>query len=403
MILLLLLATFTSDGSWLQWGGPTRDFNAPGAALASSWPPTGPRRLWTRALGDGYSSVLADGSTLYTLYRRDTQNVATALDAATGRTLWEQAFDATPLPGMFLDYGRGPNSTPLLVGQRLFVVTFTGGLRALDPKTGRVLWQQELWKDHGGTFRDVGYSASPLAYRDTIILPVGGMGKGVFAFRQSDGAVLWKRQDFENAMSSPLLIRIDGQEQVVLFMVDHVIGLDPATGDLLWSHEHKTDFAVNASTPIWADGNILVLSSAYGSGARALKLESREGKTAVRELWYNRRFRVHHGNMLRIGEWVYGSSGDFGPAPLTAVHVPTGRVAWQDRHFPKANLLYAAGKVIVLDEDGRLALTTLTPEGLKVHSEAEILTKLAWTIPTLVGSRLYVRDRQTIAAFDLGE
>lgn len=403
MIPLLLLATLLGDGQWLEWGGPSRDFHVSDAVVAPSWPREGPRRIWTRPLGDGYSAILAEGPTLYTVFRREKQNVAIALDAASGRTLWEQAMDATPLPGMFLDYGSGPNSTPLLVGDRLFVVTFTGRLCALDPKTGRILWQQELWKDLGGTFRDVGYSASPLAYRDTLILPVGGKGKGVVAFRQSDGAVLWKRQDFENAMSSPLLIRVDGEEQVVLFMVDHVIGVNPTTGDLLWSHPHKTDYAVNASTPVWADGNILVLSSAYGTGARALKLTRQGGKTTARELWLNSRFKVHHGNMLRIGEYVYGSSGDFGPAPLTAVHVATGAVAWQDRHFPKASLLYAAGKVIVLDEDGRLAVVTLSPEGLKVHSEAEILTKLAWTVPTLVGSRLYVRDRQSIAAFDLGE
>jgi glucose dehydrogenase len=402
MILLLLLAILQGDGRWLEWGGPTRDFHVPDAHLAASWPREGPRRLWTRGLGDGYSAILADGSTLYTLFRRGQENVATALDAESGRTLWEQPFDTTPLPGMFLEYGRGPNSTPLLVGGRLFVVTFTGRLAALDPKTGRVLWQQELWKDHGGTFRDVGYSASPLAYKDTVILPVGGKGKGVFAFRQSDGVVLWKRQDFENAMSSPVLIRVDGEEQVVLFMVDHIAGLDPATGDLLWSHGHKTDHAVNASTPVFADGNILVLSSAYGTGARALKLVRKDGKTTARELWQNPRFKVHHGNMIRIGEYVYGSSGDFGPAFLTAVHVPTGRIAWQDRHFPKSNFLYAGGKVIVLDEDGRLALATLSPKGLEVHSEAEILTKLAWTVPTLAGRRLYVRDRQTIAAFDLG-
>jgi outer membrane protein assembly factor BamB len=178
-------------------------------------------------------------------------------------------------------------------------------------------------------------------------------------------------------MASPLLIRVDGEDQLVAFMVDNVVGLSPATGDLLWSHAHRTQYAVNAATPVWADGNILVVSSAYGTGARALRLEQKGGKTTARELWASNRLRVHHGNMVRIGEYVYGSSGDFGPAPLTAVHLPTGRVAWQDRRFPKATLLSAAGKVIVLDEDGRLALTTLTPEGMTVHSEAQILTKLA--------------------------
>jgi len=401
---LLLLAALTSDAGtpWLEWGGPGRDFHVANATLAPSWPREGPPRLWSRALGDGYSAILADGSRLYTLYRRGHQNVAIALDAASGQTVWEQAMDAAPLGNMFLEYGSGPNSTPLLVGERLFVVTFTGRLCALDRSTGRLLWQQELWKEHHGTFRDVGYSPSPLAYGDSLILPVGGKDRAVVAFRQSDGAVVWKRQDFENAMSSPLLVNVEGEEQLVVFMVDHVVGLRPQNGDLLWSHEHRTDHAVNVSTPVWAEGNILVVSSAYGAGARALKLERKDGRTTARELWFNPRFRVHHGNVIRIGEYVYGSSGDFGPAPVTAVHVPTGRVAWRDRHFPKANFLYAAGKVIVLDEDGRLALVTFGPEGMTVHSEAQVLDRLAWTVPTLVGRRLYVRDRQTIAAFDVG-
>jgi outer membrane protein assembly factor BamB len=400
--LLLVMALAEGGVPWTQWGGPTRDFDVPGATLAAAWPAEGPRRLWSRELGDGYSAILADRTHLYTMFRRDDQNVAVALDSASGETLWERALDATPLPDMFLEYGGGPNATPLLVGERLFVVTFTGRLCALDRGTGRVLWEQELWKEHGGTFRDVGYSSSPIAYRDTILLPVGGEGRAVVAFRQSDGAVVWKRQDFDNAMSSPLLIDVDGEAQLVAFMVDHVVGLSPDSGEMLWSHPHETDYAVNAATPVWADGNVLIVSSAYGTGTRAIRLERSGSETRTQELWSNHRLKVHHGNMLRIGEYVYGSSGDFGPAPLTAVHVGTGELAWRDRHFPKANLLRAGDRVIVLDEDGRLALASLAPEGLTVHSEAQVLTKLAWTVPTLVGSRIYVRDRESIAAFDLG-
>lgn len=400
MLHLLLLATL-ADSRWLEWGGPNRDFHVQGETLGD-WPAAGPKKLWSRALGDGYSAVLADGPTLYTMFRRENQNVATALEAATGRTVWERAFDATPLPDMFLSYGQGPNATPLLANGKLFVVTFTGTLAALDPRTGGVLWQQELWKTHRGTFRDVGYSSSPLAFRDWLIVPVGGPGRGVFAFRQSDGGVVWKSTDFENAVASPLLVRVDGEEQVVVFMDGHVAGLNPMNGDLVWSHPHKTDYSVNSSTPVWsAETGTLVVSSAYGTGARALKLTHEGPKTVVRELWSNARFRVHHGNMLRIGEYVYGSSGDFGPAPMTAVHIATGQVAWQDRHFPKATMLYASGKVVVLDEDGRLALATLSPTGLTVHAEASVLTKTAWTVPTLAGGRLYVRDRSSIAAFEM--
>ena len=119
------------------------------------------------------------------------------------------------------------------------------------------------------------------------------------------------------------------------------------------------------------------------------------------EAWYTRRLRVHHGNMLVIGDHVYGSSGDFGPAPLTALEIATGKVAWQDRTFPKVNMIHTGDRTILLDEDGRLAFATLTPAGLRVLQQAPITTKLSWTAPTLIGTRLYVRDRKTLIALDL--
>jgi hypothetical protein len=111
--------------------------------------------------------------------------------------------------------------------------------------------------------------------------------------------------------------------------------------------------------------------------------------------------RVHHSTMIRLGDLVFGSSGDFGPAPMTAVDVRTGNTVWQDRTFPKANFVYADGKIILLDEDGVLALVNLSPQGMKVISKTSLLTHLAWTPPTLSGTKLYVRDRKMIMALDL--
>jgi len=112
--------------------------------------------------------------------------------------------------------------------------------------------------------------------------------------------------------------------------------------------------------------------------------------------------RVHIGTVIRLGDYVYGSSGDFGPAFLTAVDMKTGKIAWQDRSFSRAQLVYADGKLIILDEDGALGLATVSPQGLKVLSRADVLTHVAWTPPTLAGTTLYVRDRKSIAAFNLG-
>jgi hypothetical protein len=111
---------------------------------------------------------------------------------------------------------------------------------------------------------------------------------------------------------------------------------------------------------------------------------------------------VHIGTVIRVGDYLYLSSGDFGPAFLTAVDVKTGRQVWQNRAFARAQLLYADGKLIVLDEDGTLALATVSPEGLEVLSRASVLENVSWTPPTLAGATLYVRDRKTLAAFNLG-
>jgi len=122
----------------------------------------------------------------------------------------------------------------------------------------------------------------------------------------------------------------------------------------------------------------------------------------VTQKWDSTRMRVHIGTVIRLGDYAYGSSGDFGPAFISAIDMKTGKIAWQDRSFARAQLLYADGKMVVLDEDGTLGLATVSPQGLKVLARASVLTNLAWTPPTLVGTSLYVRDRQTMAAFDLG-
>jgi outer membrane protein assembly factor BamB len=405
LLALLLLASDPAT-SWPQWGGPNRDFQITSAKLADSWPAPGPKRLWKRSLGDGYSSVVTDGTTLYTLYKHGTDTVIIALEKSTGKTVWEKSFDSAPKKElkeeMDPSHGTAPSSTPIIVGDRLFAITYMGRLVALNRTTGDLLWSEELWRKHGGTLVDYGYSNSPIAYKDTIILPVGGAGHAMMAFRQKDGAVVWQNATSDNAMSSPVLIQVDGQPQIVTVMLKEVLAVSPDTGELLWRHPHSNNTDTNVSSPVWCQGNILLVSSAYNSGTRAIHLKQDNGKTVATELWYNGRVRVHHGNLLPIGDYVYVSSGDFGPAPLTAVKIATGEIVWQQRVFAKANFVRADGKVILLDEDGKIALVKLTPEGAKVMAESEQMTNPAWTPPTLSGTTLILRDRSSIEALDLG-
>lgn len=395
----LLEARAQSD--WTQWGGPTRNFVANSKGLAASWPATGPKQLWSRPLGGGHSAIITSGNTLYTMYSEGQQEIVIAVAADTGKTIWEYKYDA-PQAGMNYEAGVGPHSTPLLVADLLFTVGATGKLFALDRKTGKVAWSHDLWTEYGGQKMDRGYSCSPVAYKNTIILTVGGApGQTLIAFNQKDGKVAWKNQSLDMSPSSPMIINVDGQDQLIMFLGKVVAGLDPNNGNLLWTHPHVTEWGLNISMPVWGNDNLLFLSSAYTGGSRVIKLAQKDGKTTVSELWFHRRMRLHHGTAIRIGDYVYGSSGDFGPAFFAAVNVKTGEIAYQDRTFPKVNFVLADGKLIILDEDGNLALATATPTELKVISKVSVMKNLAWTAPTLVGTKLYLRDRRTIAALDL--
>jgi len=394
--------------SWTQFGGAGRDFVSDSKGLASTWPASGPKKLWSRSLGEGHSSVLVENGRLYTMYRQITrqpsvshEEVVAALDAASGKTIWEFKYPASPA-GIQFDQGFGPHSTPLIVGNRLFAASSRSELFALDKMTGKRIWSHDFVKEFNAPLTARGYSGSPLLYNGTIIVTMGGPNQAVAAFDQASGKLLWKNGYFVWAPASPILIDVDKQPQLVVFGGDVVTGMDPANGRELWRQPHKTDWGLNISTPVWvADQHLLLVSSAYGVGTRALELRQSAGKTTVTEKWHSQRMRIHIGTIIRLGEHAYASSGDFGPALISAIDLKSGAIAWQDRSFARAQLLYADGKMIVLDEDGVLGLATVSPQGLKVLAKASVLQHLAWTPPTLVGTTLYVRDRQTISTFDL--
>jgi outer membrane protein assembly factor BamB len=393
----LLIALGTAGADWPQWGGPKRDFRLPADTKSPGWPTGGPEQLWSRDLGEGYSSMVISGNVLFTMYRKGAQDVVIALDPATGKTVWETAIDARHGSGMNIEAGPGPHSTPAIAGGRIFVTTVMSQLVALDLKSGKRLWSHDLWKEYKGNFLERGYAASPLLHKEAVIVPVGGAGHALMAFRQKDGAVLWSAGDLQNAYSSPILIRAKGQEQVVSFMAEHVMGVDAATGKVLWTIGHKTMHDINAATPAWCEETgVLVVSSGYDGGARGILVSD-----GAKELWTHKRLRVHHTNMVCKDGVVYGSSGDFGPAPLTAVDVKTGAVLWQNRAFAKASFVLAGDKLFVVDDDGTVAVSIISREGLKVLGEAQLLRANAWTVPVLFGSTLYVRDRHRLAALDL--
>ncbi|HJO03495.1 MAG TPA: PQQ-binding-like beta-propeller repeat protein [Acidobacteriota bacterium] len=404
------------DGAgWRRWGGPSGDFISAATGLADSWPAGGPPVLWSRPLGTGHSAILVDEGRLFTQYRVgnglerggpwDEEEIVVALDASDGTTLWEHAY---PSRHENFDFGAGPHATPLVVGDRLFAAGTNKQLFAFDKRTGEMLWSHDLVVDFAAPpnlIRAIvksGYGNSPIAYEDTVIVPVGGPGQSLMAFRQSDGEVVWRSGDFLFSPSPPVLIDLDGQTQLVYLAGASVVGLDPDDGRVLWAVPHDPGNDLNMVAPQWGDDNILFFSSGYRAGSRAIQLTLDGTITRTKELWFTSRVPFMFLNIIRRGSYVYGTSGTFGPAFMTALDVRTGEPAWQQRGFKRASLLYADGKFIVMDEDGDLALTRMTPEGMTVLARAPLFDTTSWTVPTLNGTTLYARDRQKIVALDLG-
>jgi len=388
---------------WTQWGGPHRNFQTDAAGLKDTWPAAGPRVVWKRPLGEGYSAPAVENGVLYTMYGRPREEVVVAADADTGRTLWERA-NAMPFTSdAAREQGNGPYSAPLVAGDRLFTTGVAGRLQCVDKKSGAVLWSKELVTDLRGSRMMYGYASSPIAFRDLVIVPVGGPGRGLMAFQQADGTVAWSRVDLGNVYSSPLLIDVDGLEQLVAVLDGAMVAVNPHNGDLQWQVPFKADYSIAISMPVWGPGNILFVSAEYNAGAKVIRLERAGVQTRATELWSSNRLRLHHGNAMLIDGVFYFSSGGKGSqAILTAVDAQTGKIYWQQRSIQKATFVWADQKLITLDEDGALMIAHPSREGFRITATAPLLSRLSWTPPALVGDRLYIRDRRDLMCVELG-
>ena len=184
---------------WLQWGGPTRNFMSDSTGLASSWPAAGPRKLWSRTLGEGHSSIVVENGRLYTMYRQitracrrhDPRGSRRCLDAATGKTLWEFEYPA-PTAGIDFSQGSDPHSTPLIVGNRVFATSSRSELFALDKATGKPIWSHDMVKEFRRSPAGRGYTCSPIFHNGLVIVTMGGPDQAVAAFDAQTGKLAWK-------------------------------------------------------------------------------------------------------------------------------------------------------------------------------------------------------------------
>jgi len=367
--------------------------------LASEWPFEGPPRLWARALGPGYSGIVVNEDRLYTMYRSGSSEVVICLDAGTGETVWEHGYVSMPAEGQDTDYGEGPNAAPLLADGRLCTIGFAGVMHCLDPATGEVLWSHDLRSELGGNVVELGYSASPVEYADTIIALVGGRGQGAVAFDKQDGHIVWKNLDFEASYATPAIMRIHGEDHLVAFMATEVVGADPGTGELLWKYAIRNQYPQNICAPIQVDEDLVFISTGE-AGSRGLQLV-KDDAYRVEELWSTTRVQCFYGSFALVGDTIYGTSGFQSGSRMSAINARTGEIVWRVRGFNLSHVVAIGDLLVLLDDEGKLTLASPGPDGLEVHAKARILSSPALTPPTLHGTVLYVRDQREIVALEL--
>jgi outer membrane protein assembly factor BamB len=333
---LLAASTAGAEEAWTSWGGPRGDFTVEGGVLAEAWPAEGPRRIWERPLGGGYSSILYQGGRLYTMYRDGDEDVIVALDAATGATVWQQRDTPTFWPEMDKGFGLGPNSTPLWIEGKVIGIGISGRMRAVDAGTGKVVWQRDLPRDFGRRKRveEYGYSGNPLDYKGTILTLVGGEQAAVVALDPDDGSLVWQSAPGGVSYAQPTITRLAGREQYVYFEPEGIVALDPATGKTLWKHPIEFRNGNHLTPAVRCDENHLWVSSQFDTGGgRVLEVSPADGGLAVKELWFTSKLKTSHWTLHCRGDHLYGSIGGNDTSRLAAVRWKTGEIVWQERGF----------------------------------------------------------------------
>jgi outer membrane protein assembly factor BamB len=397
IVALFTLATQVmaqSAANWPQWRGPNRDGISKETGLLKQWPADGPPLAWkTTGAGRGYSSFSIANGKLYTMGLRGEREFIVAFDVATGKQAWATDFGLA----FRNDRGDGPRGTPTVDGDRIYALGGSGDLAVADARTGKIIWTKNVLKEFGGSNITWGISESPLVVGNKVIVNAGGKGASIVALNKADGALIWKSQSDEAGYSSGMAMELNGLTQVVFFTSQRAVGLDVKDGRLLWEYARPSNNVANVATPI-IKANRVFISSDYGTGGGVVEIKP---DNKAEEIYFNKDMRNHHSSSVLIGDHLYGFSG----AILTAMKFDTGEIAWKDRSVGKGSLVYADGHLYCFSENGVVGLVEATPAGYKEKGRFRIQQDSlpTWAHPVVAGGRLYLRDQDTIYAYDVRE
>ena len=295
--------------------------------------------------------------------------------------------------------GSGPRSTPTVADGVVYVLGAHCTLAAIDTDTRKELWRQELRTTIGSRPPTWGVSTSPVVEGELLILDAGGSGgNSIVALKRATGELVWHAESDKAGYATPLPLTIAGSRQVVMFTGTQVVSVDPADGRVLWKRPWKTSYDVNAAMPVFIPPNRLFVASGYSTGGALFELEVDGTTTHVSQLWTSPKMRNQFSSSIYHEGHIYG----FDNGTLKCLDARTGEEKWATRSgFGHGSLTLADGYLYVLGDRGKLALVEATPDGYRENGSVEALKGKCWTVPTLAGGRLYLRNEKHLVALDV--
>lgn len=398
-----LTALAQDKGSdWPQFLGPQRNGHSTETGLIEEWPANGPKEVWRKPGGVGMSGLAIQGTTAVTLVQKQQQQWLLALHAQTGETKWE-----TPLAPEYRNgMGNGPRGTPAIVGDRVYAFTGEGILVAANLATGKVVWSTDTIKDLGGKSAEYGMACSPLVHDGLVIVTVGGERGAVAAYDVQSGQRKWATGDNPAGYSSPAVLSISGRPQIVAFVGNAALGLQPASGQLLWQYPYETNFDCNIATPIAVNGNVF-LSCGENHGSVMLAVKPKGETFNVGEVWKSQGtksvLRNEWQTSILIDGHLYGLDNVGGAGPvthLTCINANTGERVWQKPRWGKGNLIAAEGKLFFSTMNGEFVIARANPKEYEELGRKEYIGSTRQA-PALSRGLLYLRDDAEIVCLDV--
>ena len=379
-----------TGADWPGFRGPGRDGIVRGVRIATDWSASPPVELWRRPIGPGWSSFAVRGGLLYTQEQRGDDEVVACYDATTGEPVWRHRDAARFWES---NAGAGPRATPTLSDGRVYTFGGTGILNALDAGDGSVVWSRNAAGDTGAKLPIWGFSGSPLVVGDVVVVAASGT---LAAYDAATGAPRWKGPAGDEGYSSPHLATIDGVAQVLFLSGAGAAAVVPADGTLLWEHAWKGYPIVQPA--VTADGDVLI-SVTVGSGTRRLAVAPGPGGWTIEERWTSNGLKPYFNDFVVHEGHAFGFDGSI----LAAIDLADGQRKWKGGRYGHGQLVLLPDQdlLLVLSEQGELALVGATPDRFTELARFPAIEGKTWNHPVLVGDLLLVRNGLEMVAFRL--